>query len=69
MAVFEKKMFDPWAPPSTLKSHPWGMTQVTELKSRPVILFGQFKHLIWESFPILKWPLFSQFREHVFPIL
>ena len=29
-----------------------------------VILFGNFYCLIWESFPIQKWPLFSQF--HVF---
>ena len=30
----------------------------------PVILFGHFYCLIWESFPIQKWPLFSQC--HVF---
>ena len=35
--------------------------------NRPVILFGHFYRLIWESFPIQKWPLFSQF--HVFWIL
>ena len=29
-----------------------------------VILFGYFYRRIWESFPIQKWPLFSQF--HVF---
>ena len=27
-----------------------------------VILFGNFHCLIWESFPIQKWPLFSQFH-------
>ena len=26
-----------------------------------VILFGHFYRLIWESFPIQKWSLFSQF--------
>ena len=29
-----------------------------------VILLGHIYRLIWESFPIQKWPLFSQF--HVF---
>ena len=33
----------------------------------PVILFGHFYRLIWESFPIQKWPLFSQL--HVFKYL
>ena len=28
-----------------------------------VILFGHFYSLIWESFPIQKWPLFSQFHD------
>ena len=30
MTMFEKKMFDPLGTPSALKSHPWGMTPVTE---------------------------------------
>ena len=36
------------------------------VKSFPlsVILFGNFYRLIWESFPIQNWPLFSHF--HVF---
>ena len=34
------------------------------LHTRPVILFHHFYRLIWESFPIQKWPLFSQY--HVF---
>ena len=33
-------------------------------ESLTVILFGHFYSLIWESFPIQKWPLFSQL--HVF---
>ena len=34
----------------------------------PVILLGHFHGLIWESFPIQTWPLFSQFQEfwHLF---
>ena len=42
------------------KTQPSGFSGLT----RTVILFGHFYHLIWESFPIQKWPLFSQF--HVF---
>ena len=31
--MFEKKCFDPPPPPGRHKSHPWGMTKVTEWKS------------------------------------
>ena len=33
------------------------------IKMEPVILFGHFKGLTWESFPIQKWPLFFHFQE------
>ena len=35
-----------------------------QVRCYSVILFGHFYRLIWEAFPIQKWPLFSQF--HVF---
>ena len=32
-----------------------------ELGYMPVILFDHFYRLLWESFPIVKWSVFSQF--------
>ena len=45
--VWKKYFFDPWAPPM---SHPWGMSQATELKLR-LICFVSFicenTHKVW----------------------
>ena len=48
--VWKKKKFDPLGTPSAPKSHPWGMTQATELKFR-LICFVSFIceniHKVW----------------------
>ena len=50
MTMFEKKSLIPLVPPSAPKSHPWGMAQATEYKSR-LICFVSFicenTHKIW----------------------
>ena len=41
MTMFEKKN-DPLGTPSAQKSHPWGMSQATEYKSRLIFLYLSF---------------------------
>ena len=42
MTMFEKNFFDPLGTPSAPKSHPWGMTQATELKFRLICFVSSF---------------------------
>ena len=48
--MFEKKWFDPLGTPSAPKSHPWGMTQTTEWKSRLICFVScicESTHKVW----------------------